>query len=223
MGNSTMIRKVLGAVVALAILVVGVSIGSRLAGLLEGEPVGQVMVVHHMEEDPQRRAVAAPEAVVKHRQEAERELAAARPQADQEHQRREADSAVKQPSEDERRLADALRWAERYRQGRDAIEREAVSKQRQEETHKLAQAQVEQGRPQQEIVDHKLADVGPKPGEGGRSGKLRLVRCAKSCTAGFVRRRDGMGRVARHPRARLNHPVVGRGRNSICPLGWLLS
>jgi hypothetical protein len=117
-----MIRKLLATAATSAVLVAATIIALEAAGLLfrQGTPEPVIANVH-VREVPEE---AAP-ALLWKRQE---ELALARLKADQEERRREAErqDAAGQVEDEERKLADALRWAEAYRGKHEGVQKVAA-------------------------------------------------------------------------------------------------
>lgn len=110
-----MIRRLLATAATSAILVAAAIIALEAAGLLfrQGTPE-PVLANVHLREVPEETAPA----LLWKRQE---ELALARLKAEQEERRQEAErqDTGRQAQDEERKLADALRWAEAYRRKRE--------------------------------------------------------------------------------------------------------
>jgi hypothetical protein len=117
-----MIRRLLATVATSAILVAAAMVALEATGLLFQKGTPEPVIANiHVREVPEETAPA----LVWKRQE---ELELARLKGAQEEVRLEAErlEAARQTEDEERRLADALRWAEAYRRGREGGQKVAA-------------------------------------------------------------------------------------------------
>ena len=211
MSNTSMTRKLRAAGVASAIFAVGTGIGWQVAGLLfQGEPPVPIVAVVQFEGP---REALGRGTISKQGHEAV--PAPAPQQAVEESRERQSDTASNQS--EERKLADALQWVDKYRQRQEAAAWEAVAK-HQQQIQKLAQAQGEQALARHGNGSYKLADAGIRLQMGaqienaaGRSDPV-VVR--------HLRKQNDMAsrRVAHRARARLHRAAP---ETVMCPLRWL--
>jgi len=207
-----MTRKLRAAGVASAIFVVGAGIGWQVAGLLfQGELPVPIVAAIQFEGSHQ---VFGRGTISKQGHEAV--PAPAPQQAVEESRERQPDTASNQS--EERKLADALLWADRYRQRQEAAAWEAVAK-HQQQIQKLAQAQGEQSLARHGSGAYKLADAGIRLQMGAQIEKA-ADQSGPVLKARQVRKQNDMAkrRMAHRPRARL-HRVAPQ--TIMCPLLWL--
>jgi hypothetical protein len=211
MSNTSMTRKLRAAGVASAIFAVGAGIGWQVAGLLfQSEPPVPIVAAIQFEGPHQ---VFGRGTISKQGHEAV--PAPAPQQAVEESRERQSDTASHQ-LEEERKLADALQWADRYRQRQEAAAWEAVAK-HQQQIQKLAQTQGEQALARHGNGSYKLADAGIRLQMGaqienaaGRSDPVVVRHLRKQ--------NDMASRVAHRARARLHRAAP---ETVMCPLRWL--
>ena len=212
-----MMRRFRTAGVASAIFAVGAGIGWQLAGVLFQDELPTPFVAAVQFEGPHQAFGRGTPPKQGHEAAPVTAPVVAPQQAVEEHRQPQADAIAKQ-SEEERKLADALQWVDRYRQRQEAAAWEAVAK-HQQEIQRLAQAQGQQAFTQHGSGAYKLADAGTKLQMGaqiekaaGRSEPVVKVR--------QVRKQNGMAkrRVAHRPRARSHRVTL---ETVICPLRWL--
>ena len=212
-----MMRRFRTAGVASAIFAVGAGIGWQLAGVLFQDELPTPFVAAVQFEGPHQAFGRGTPPKQGHEAAPVAAPVVAPQQAVEERRQPQADAVAKQ-SEEERKLADALQWVDRYRQRQEAAAWEAVAK-HQQEIQRLAQAQGQQAFTQHGSGAYKLADAGTKLQMGaqiekaaGRSEPVVKVR--------QVRKQNGMAkrRVAHRPRGRSHRVTL---ETVICPLRWL--
>jgi len=214
--STSLIRKVRVAGVASAIFAVGAGIGWQVAGVLFHHELPTPFVAAVQFEGPHQAGGRG--TISKQSHEAAPVPAPSSRQAVED--REPGPDAFARQSEEERKLADALQWVDRYRQRQEAAAWEKVAR-HQQEIQRLAQAQGQQALTQHGSGTYKLADAGIKfqmgtqiekaAGQSGPVVKARHVR--KHNTAA--------GRsVGYRPRARSQR--VARD-TLMCPLRWLES
>jgi hypothetical protein len=202
--------------------------------------------------DGQGRQASEPDGSVKQRQDAEQKLAALyRMEPDLPRREVAQPETTARPQSEEQKLADALRWAERYRHQRDVEEHNAARRQAELERQKLASVRVEardsaQREAAEQVPVTKVAQP-PKPTAAQPLEQERtLVEAASKArdtvlaqkvpdavaTTGTIARkcgenctevssRQGVQRVRPAPRAR-HAQVSPRAAHIVCPsLGWL--
>lgn len=214
MSNTIMMRRFRTIGIASGIFAAGAGIGWQFADLLfQGEPPTPMVAAIHFEES-RPHVSSQPQ-----RYETVREPAPSVHQGAVEHKQTQGD-AVNQLAEEERKLIDALQWADRYRQQQAAAtEWERVARY-QQELQKLALAQGAQM--QQHILSESRRQNNANP------GKVQIEKVAAQHSAA-ARERTGSARknvaathrVAHRPRARVNRAGGDRMDAFICPLRWL--
>ncbi len=214
MSNTIMMRRFRTIGIASGIFAAGAGIGWQFADLLfQGEhPTPMVAAIHF--EGSRPHGPVQPQ-----RHETVREPAPVMQQGTVEHKQPQAD-AVSQQTEEERKLVDALQWADKYRQRQAATtEWERVAKY-QQELQKLALAQGAQM--QQHILSESRRQNNANP------GKVQIEKVAAQHSAAATERigsaRKNVAathRAAPRPRVRVNRASGDRMEAFICPLRWL--
>ena len=212
--STSLIRKIRVTGIASAIFSVGAGIGWQVAGVLFQHEPPTPFVAAVQFEGPYR--ADGPAAISRQGHEA-----APVPAPASQHvidNRQPEPDAIARQVEEERKLADALRWADRYRQRQEAAAWEKVAR-HQQEMQRLAQAQGEQALTRHGNGAYKLADAGTKlqmgaqiekaAGQSEPVVKARHVRTHNSAA--------GRGSAFR-PRTRSRR--VAR-ETIMCPLHWL--
>lgn len=210
MKRTSIMRRFQTSSVASAIFVVGTGIGWHFADLLiESDPAIPTLAAVRFEgiqpHEPFRGDATRPQ------HEAVREPAsgARRDAVETSHPQADAD--------EERKLADALRWVDRYRERQEAQQWDALAE-NQQQMQRLAQAQVEQARAPLSGGELKVADAGTGAGKtpriGPRIGKSAAIEPAPK--SGRTKRR-----VAHRAHTRVGHVRGTRREAWICPLRWL--
>jgi hypothetical protein len=212
--STSLIRKIRVTGIASAIFAVGAGIGWQVAGVLFQHEPPTPFVAAVQFEGPYRADGRA--AISRQGHEAAPVPAPASQQVIDNPQP-EPDAIARQ-AEEERKLADALRWADRYRQRQEAAAWEKVAR-HQQEMQRLAQAQGEQALTRHGNGAYKLADAGTKLQMGAQIEKA-AGQSEPVVKARHVRTHNSAAgrRSAFRPRARSRH--VAR-ETIMCPLRWL--
>jgi len=222
-----MIRGLLATTATLSILTVSAVVGLEAVGVLfQGGQLEPTIASVQMRDDPEARVAA----LLLLRQE-EGDLAQLHRQAEQERREAERQEAGSQAQDEERKAADAHRWAERYRR-RHEPEQQLAALTPKREVASLTDAQTERKPPQYKTPEPKLA--GPQPhlaieslGGGVADATRSPARsqpevCAAIClTKSTDQRPPAAPRLSVRPdRAKSNRATAGG--NPACPLlGWL--
>jgi hypothetical protein len=241
MNNTSMKRRLRSAGVASAIFVTGAGIGWQLAGFVLPGEGPHPMVASIRFEDGASLAPAAPKTVPGEKVQHVQQPAGARQQAVESHARTDPTSSVLREEED--RLKEVLRWAERYRQQQAAlgmpVERPRNARQRlavdalgwtevAENARRFGQgrpvqevirAQLEQERAEAAMKQSRLASAAAMAGPA-----LPAAQPAASAASPAAAREDSRskGRMAHRPRSQSGRgKSVARGEMSRCPLDWL--
>jgi hypothetical protein len=212
--STSLMRKIRVTGIASAIFAVGAGIGWQVAGVLFQHEPPMPFVAAVQFEGPHRPdgrgtisrqgheaapvAIPAPQQVVENRE----------PQPD----------ASARQSEEERKLADALQWVDRYRQRQEAAAWENVARY-QQEMQRLAQAQGEQALTRYGSGAYKLADAATKLPMAAEIERA-AVQSGPVVKAGHVRKHNVSAErgPAYRPRARLRPATP---ETVMCPLRWL--
>lgn len=213
--NSSLMRKIRVTGIASAIFAIGAGIGWQVAGVLFQHEPPMPFVAAVQFEGPHRPDGRG--TISRRGHEAAPVPAPASPQATE--NREPEPDAIARQSEEERKLADALQWADRYRQRQEAAAWEKVAR-HQQEMQRLAQAQGEQALMRHGSGAYKLANAGTKLQMGAQiekaAGQNGLVVKAR-----HVRKHNGAaGRrgATDRPRARSRRVTP---ETVVCPLRWL--
>lgn len=211
MNRTSIMRRFQTSSVASAIFVVGTGIGWHFADLLiQSDPALPTLAAVRFEgtqlHEPFRGDATRPQP----QHETVREPAPGRQQGAVETSQPQADA------DEERKLADALRWADRYREHREAVQWDALAK-NQQQMQRLAQAQSEQIRAPLSGGERKVADAGTGADKAPRVRKSVAIKPAPKSgrrTKRRVAHRAHTRRVGRHVRSY-------RCEVWVCPLRWL--
>lgn len=206
MSKTSFISKFRNSSVASAIFVVGAGIGWHFADLMfEGEAVMPTVAAIRLEGALPQGPARSPAPSRPEQPGAVREHPSLTPQESSAQQRQPQSVAPNPQVEEERRLADALLWADKYRQ-----------KQAADEWAKIASYQVQMQRlAQAQSVQLQVADasaVRAKAMQPGKTADKKIIR---------VKADASNRRMAHRPRARINR-TSGHGTRTLnCPLQWL--
>ena len=179
--------------------VVGLSIADQIE---QDEPA--LMFAGVAIEEPHQRGTEL-------RQGAERKLAAMAPQAAQ------PVTPVEQSQQEARNLADAILWAERYRQRQDAMRQGYVLKQRREQERKIAEIR----RPQADAASERPQDSERKLTDAPKA--LQKVACVGSCTTEAAKTAATVRQPVRTARTPSGPASTQRAANPGCPLSLITS
>lgn len=212
MNRTSIMRRFQTSSVASAIFVVGTGIGWHFADLLiESDPAMPTLAAVRFEgmqpHEPYRGDATRPQP----QYEAVREPAFRPQKGAVEPSQPQADA------DEERKLADALRWVDRYRERREAQQWDALAK-NQQQMQRLAQAQGELIRAPLSGGERMVADTGTGAGKPPRIGPRmgEAVAITPAPKSGRTKRR-----VAHRAHTRVGHVRGSRREMWVCPLRWL--
>jgi hypothetical protein len=210
--STGLMRKIRFTGIASAIFAVGAGIGWQVAGVLFQHEPPTPFVAAIQFEGPYR-----PDGRGTISGQAHEAAPVPSPQQAVEHREPQPDASARQ-LEEERRLADALQWVDRYRQRQEAAAWEKVAR-HQQDMQRLAQAQGEQALTRYGSGAYKLADAGTKLQMGAQIEKA-AVQSRPVVKARHVRKHGAAGRRGATYRPRTQSRRV-TPETVMCPLRWL--
>lgn len=204
MSKTSFISKFRNSSVASAIFVVGAGIGWHFGDLMfEGETAVPTVAAIRLEGALPQAPVRSNVPLRPEQPGATREQPYLTPQ-ESAAQQRQPQSATAYQVEEERRLAEALLWADKYRQKQAAAEWARVASY-QEQMQRLAQAQ---------NVQIQVADAGTRRAKEPQASKVAAHNTR-------VKTHAPSQRTAHAPRTRINRATSHRAKALVCPLRWL--
>ena len=205
MSKTSFISKFRNSSVASAIFVVGAGIGWHFGDLMfEGETAVPTVAAIRLEGALPQAPVRSNVPLRPEQPGAAREQPYLTPQESAAQQRQPQSATPYQQVEEERRLAEALLWADKYRQKQAAAEWARVASY-QEQMQRLAQAQ---------NVQIQVADAGTRRAKEPQASKVAAHNTR-------VKAHARSQRTAHAPRTRINRATSHRAKALVCPLQWL--